>query len=74
MSVLINSDIFLNDIVVCACFSTLNVKNPVHCNCIFKRKCSIILKITKNLGKPHCNCENYSFRRTGISPPTQLAA
>jgi len=40
--ILIN-DNFLNDMIICTYFSTINVKNPLHCNCIFKRKCSIIL-------------------------------
>ena len=55
--------------VVQAIFTLLNVKNPLHCNCIFKRKCSLILRLTQNLGKPHCNCANYSYRVTGIAPP-----
>jgi hypothetical protein len=52
--------------------STLN-KKPCHCNCYFRARTKLLLKLFKRIPKCNCKCRFFSFRRTGTHPPYVLS-
>jgi len=47
---------------------TLSQK-PCHCNCYFRARAKLLLKLVKRIPKCNCKCRFFSFRRTGTHPP-----
>jgi len=42
---------------------------PCHCNCYFRARTLLLLKLVRQLPKCNCKCRFFSFRRTGTHPP-----
>ena len=49
-------------------FCLQNVR-PCHCNCYFRLRTLLLLKLIRRIPKCNCNCRFFSFRRTGTHPP-----
>ena len=49
--------------------SSLQYNKPCHCDCFFKRKTNLAIKLFKFI--PRCPYYNtfFAFRRTGVHPP-----
>ncbi len=45
------------------------VKKPCHCNCYFRARALLLLKLVRFISKCNCKCRFFSFRRSGIHPP-----
>jgi len=43
--------------------------HPCHCNCFFRKRTLLLLKLVRHLAKCNCKCRFFSFRRTGTHPP-----
>jgi len=43
---------------------------PCHCDCYFRRRTTLTLRACRKKSPCNCNCRFYSFRRTGVHPPS----
>ncbi len=43
---------------------------PCHCDRYFRRRTTLTLRACRKKSACNCNCRFYSFRRTGVHPPT----
>jgi hypothetical protein len=43
---------------------------PCHCDCYFRHRTSLTLRERRKKSPCNCNCRFYSFRRTGVHPPS----
>lgn len=50
-----------------ACFTS---DKPCHCDCYFRRRTLLTLRTCRKTSACNCNCRFYSFRRTGVHPPS----
>lgn len=50
-----------------ACFAS---DKPCHCDCYFRRRTLLTLRACRKTSACNCNCRFYSFRRTGVHPPS----
>ncbi len=50
-------------------FPSTQKSRPCHCNCYFRARTLLLLKLVRTLPKCNCNCRFFSFRRTGTHPP-----
>ncbi len=44
-------------------------QKPCHCNCYFRTRALLLLKIVRYISKCNCKCRFFSFRRSGTHPP-----
>ncbi|AXK49455.1 hypothetical protein CRU87_06315 [Aliarcobacter trophiarum LMG 25534] len=50
-----------------SCSSIVN--KPCHCNCFFKRKSALAVRLFKYIPRCPFYCTFFAFRRTGVHPP-----
>jgi len=43
---------------------------PCHCDRYFRRRTRLTLRACRKKNACNCNCRFYSFRRTGVHPPS----
>jgi hypothetical protein len=48
-------------------------QKPCHCNCYFRARTKLLLKLVRRIPKCNCKCRFFSFRRTGTHPPSALS-
>ncbi len=44
-------------------------QKPCHCNCYFRTRTLLLLKLVRHISKCNCKCRFFSFRRSGTHPP-----
>ena len=54
------------NVLACSLFQS----KPCHCDCYFKRKTKLAVKLFKFIPRCPFYCTFFAFRRTGVHPPT----